>query len=158
MGRLTDYIIPFHSYSNGIYKFDYELDEEFFEHFPDSGIRQPELKVGVQMSKQERQIEFDFNLTGSVLLACDRCLEDYEQPIDGHFRLYGKFGEGRSEEELEVIWISPSMHQLDLSQYLYEFVVLSLPMRKVHPPGKNGKPGCDPGMLDLLNDLSVAKY
>ncbi len=47
MGRLTDYIIPFHSYSNGIYKFDYELDEEFFEHFPESGIRQPELKVAI---------------------------------------------------------------------------------------------------------------
>ncbi|MFO7615621.1 MAG: DUF177 domain-containing protein [Bacteroidales bacterium] len=137
--------------------FDYELNEEFFEHFPESGIRQPEVKIKLQMTKRERQIEFDFDLAGKVLLPCDRCLEDYEQEIDGQFKLYGKFGSGRSEEELDVVWITPEMYQLDLSQYLYEFVILSLPMRKVHPPRKGGKPGCDPEMLDLLNNLSVTK-
>lgn len=157
MGRLSEYIIPFHSYSNGIHEFDYELNEEFFEHFPESGIRQPEIRFKVRMVKRERQIEFDFELYGRVLLACDRCLEDYEQEIGGQYTLYGKFGSGRSDEEFDVVWIAPDMHQLDLSQYLYEFVILSLPMRKVHPAGSDGKPGCNPEMLNLLNNLSVTK-
>jgi uncharacterized metal-binding protein YceD (DUF177 family) len=153
--RFSEYIIPFSSYSNGLHEFEFELVDAFFLLFPESEIQKADVQVHVEMIRQERQLEFSFTLDGWVMLPCDRCLEDYEQPIEGEFDLYGKFGNGNNEDEFDVVWLPQDAYQIDLMQYLYEFVILSLPMRKVHPDKANGKPGCDPGMLDLLKNLSV---
>jgi uncharacterized protein len=153
--RFSEYIIPFSSCSNGVHEFEFELFDAFFVQFPESEIEKANVLVSVVMIKQERQLEFDFSLGGWVILPCDRCLEDYEQPITGEFSLYAKFGCGNNEDELDVVWLSQDAYQIDLSQYLYEYVILSLPMRKVHPDKTGGKPGCDPVMLDLLEKLST---
>jgi uncharacterized metal-binding protein YceD (DUF177 family) len=153
--RFSEYIIPFSSYSNGTHEFEFELVDAFFGQYPESEIRKADVHVSVELIKQERQLEFSFTLDGWVMLPCDRCLEDYEQPITGEFSLFGKFGHGNNEDEFDVVWLTQDAYQIDLSQYLYEYVMLSLPMRKVHPDGPDGKPECDPGMLDLLKNLSV---
>jgi len=153
--RFSEYIIPFSSYSNGLQGFEFELIDAFFGLFPESEIQKAEVLVHVEMIKQERQLEFSFTLNGWVLLPCDRCLEDYEQPVTGEFNLYAKFGHGNNEDEFDVVWLPHDAYQIDLSQYLYEYVMLSLPMRKVHPDKAGGKQGCNPGMLDLLKNLSV---
>jgi uncharacterized protein len=153
--RFSEYIIPFSSYSNGLHEFEFELVDAFFVRFPESEIQKADVLVKVDMIRQERQLEFSFTLSGWVILPCDRCLEEYEQPITGEFNLYGKFGHGNNEDEFDVVWLPQEAYQIDLLQYLYEYVMLSLPMRKVHPDKSGGKPGCDPGMLDILKNLSV---
>jgi len=153
--RISEYIIPFSSYSNGSHEFEFELVDAFFLPFSDSEIQKAEVLVAVDMIKQDRQLEFTFTLDGWVLIPCDRCLEEYEQPISGEFTLYAKFGNGDNDEEFDVVWLPQDAYQIDLMQYLYEYVMLSLPMRKVHPDEADGNPGCDPGMLELLQKLSV---
>jgi len=153
--RFSEYIIPFSSYSNGLHKFEFELVDAFFGLFPESGIQKADVLVKVEMIRQERQLEFSFTLNGRVMLPCDRCLEEYEQPVSSEFNLYGKFGNGNNEDEFDVVWLPNEAYQIDLMHYLYEYVILSLPMRRVHPDIAGGKPGCDPGMLDLLKKLSV---
>jgi uncharacterized metal-binding protein YceD (DUF177 family) len=153
--RFSEYIIPFSSYSNGLHVFEYELVDAFFGQFPESEIQKAAVLVKVEMIRQERQLEFDFTLSGWVMMPCDRCLEEYRQPVTGEFNLFGKFGHGNNEDEFDVVWISPDAHQIDLLQYLYEYVMLSLPMRKVHPDRPDGSPGCDQAMLDILKNFSV---
>lgn len=138
-----------------MHKFEFELVDAFFGQFPEGEVHQADVLVKVEMIRQERQLEFSFSLSGWVLLPCDRCLEEYEQPITGEFSLYGKFGHGNNDDELDVVWLTNDSYQIDLSQYLYEYVLLSLPMRKVHPGLGGGKAGCDPEMLGLLEKLSV---
>ena len=155
MKRFSEYIIPFSSYSNGLHEFEFELVDAFFGLFPESEIQKADVLVNVEMTKRERQLEFNFLLEGWVMQPCDRCLEEYEQPVAGEFNLYGKFGHGNNEDEFDVVWLPQEAYQIDLSQYLYEYVMLSLPLRKVHPDTAGGKPGCDPVMLDLLKNFSV---
>ena len=155
MKRLSEYIIPFSSYSNGIHEFEFELVDAFFGLTPEGDIQQAEVSVNVEMTKQDRQLEFSFLLDGWVLLPCDRCLEEYKQEITGEFNLLGKFGDGNNEDEFDVVWLPKEEYQIDLLQYLYEYVVLSLPMRKVHPDQADGKAGCNPEMLEILKKLSV---
>jgi uncharacterized protein len=152
--RFSEYIIPFSSYSNGLHEFEFELVDAFFGLFPESEIQKAEVLVHIAMIKQDRQLEFSFTLEGWVMLPCDRCLEEYEQPVNGEFDLYAKFGQGNNEDEFDVVWLTQDAYEIDLLQYLYEFVVLSLPLRKIHPD-KAGKPDCNPAMLDILKNLSV---
>jgi len=155
MNRFSEYIIPFGSCSNGLHSFEYELADEFFALFPESGVEKARVKVKVMLLKQERQLQLDFHLRGTVTLPCDRCLEDYEQPVSGEYTLYGKFGEGNSEDEDDIIWLQPEAYEVNVSKYLFEYVILSLPLRKVHPEKRGGKTGCNPEMLDILKNLSV---
>jgi len=155
MNRFSEYNIPFGSCSNGVHPFEYDLTDEFFSLFPDCGFEKARIHVKVSLLKQERQLQFDFHLEGVVVLPCDRCLEEYQQSLIGDYTLYGKFGEGNSEDELDVIWLRQEAQEVNISQYLYEYVILSLPMRKVHPDKPGGRPGCDPEMIDLLKNLSV---
>lgn len=155
MNRFSEYIIPFGSCSNGLHPFEYELTDEFFALFPESGVEKARVKVKVMLLKQERQLQLDIHLKGTVTQPCDRCLEEYEQPISGDYTLYGKFGEGNSEDEADIIWLHPEAYDVNVSKYLFEYVILSLPLRKVHPGRRGGKTGCNPEMLDLLKNLSV---
>jgi uncharacterized metal-binding protein YceD (DUF177 family) len=155
MNRFAEYIIPFGACSNGLHLFEYELNDKFFALFPGSGIEKTWVGVKVTLLKQERQLQLDFHLKGTVNLPCDRCLEEYEQPVSGDFTLYGKFGEGNSEDEDDIIWLQPEAYEVNISKYLFEFVILSLPLRKVHPGRRGSKNGCNPEMLDLLKNLSV---
>ena len=155
MNRLSEYIIPFGSCSNGLHLFEFELTDKFFALFPDSEAQKAAVSVQINLLKQERQLQLDFQLSGTVILPCDRCLEEYEQPVTGDFTLYAKFGHGNNEEEFDVVWLPFEAYQIDVSQYLFEYVILSLPLRKVHPDKRGGKPGCNPEMLDLLKNLSV---
>jgi uncharacterized metal-binding protein YceD (DUF177 family) len=51
------------------------------------------------------------------------------------------------------MWISPSEDMLDLTQYIYESIVLSLPYRRIHEEG-----GCNPEMLAAFTELSEEEF
>jgi uncharacterized metal-binding protein YceD (DUF177 family) len=69
--------------------------------------------------------------------------------------LYVRFGEDYTELEDNVIVIPREDNRINVSQYIYEFAILNLPIKRVHPLGKNGEPDCDPEMLDILKKHST---
>lgn len=99
-------------------------------------------------------MSFLFHFNGSVKLMCDRCLEDYDQPVEGNFRLIVKYGEEFQEISDEIIEIPFTEHRIDLSQYIYEYIQLMLPMKHVHPDDELGNSTCKSEMLEKLNELS----
>ncbi len=153
MGRINTFKIQFHSFGNGAHELLFEVNDSFFAFFEESDISKGQMKISVQMIKSERQMQFDFHLLGDVEVVCDRCLDTFNQAIDSKFTLYGKIGIGNSEDELEVVWIHPGDHEVDLADYVYEYIVLSLPIKKIHPEDEEGVTGCDPDMLDKLSEI-----
>jgi len=94
----------------------------------------------------------DFTMEGHIIVECDRCLEDLELPIDSYDELIVKFGDSEETETEEVIVVSPKEYELDVSQYIYEYISLQLPMRNVHDEEENGQT-CDPEILKALEKL-----
>jgi uncharacterized metal-binding protein YceD (DUF177 family) len=76
-------------------------------------------------------------------------------PIEFATKLFVKFGETNEEQTDEIIVLSFSEHEFDLKQYLYEYILLSLPYRKVHPNDKKGKSLCNKEMLKKLNEYVI---
>ena len=155
MARLNTFIIQFHSFGNGIHEFSFDVDDTFFAFFTDSEINHGKVDIKVVMKKDIRQLQFDISIKGFVQVPCDLCLDPYSQAIDSVYTLYGKYGEGKSEEELDVIWISDRDYEVDLASYIYEYIVLSLPMKRIHPDTPDGESGCDEDMLERLNDIVI---
>lgn len=83
--------------------------------------------------------EMNFTLEGTVIVPCDRCLDDMELPIETNNRLVVKFGREYAEESDEVVVIPEDEGAINVAWFLYEFIALAIPMKHVHAPGKCNK-------------------
>ncbi len=146
------YIIPLNGLTTGKTEYVWKVGKEFFESFENSEILDAELDATVVVEKSGRYVGVDCVVSGSVTVECDRCLGALEMPIDADIMLSVKFGDEESSEEhqegeREVIFVSDTEAELDLSQIIYDYVCLDLPMQRVHEDGE-----CDPEAVKHLSE------
>lgn len=153
--KVDSYRIPFKGLKEGDHTFDFEINNSFFENFQESEIKEGYLRAHIVLHKTVRMLTFDFMLKGTVHVPCDRCLEYFDLPITFQETLYVKFGHSRHEESANVLIIPKEDSFLNVSQYLFEYINLALPLRKVHPDDENGNSTCNPLMLKKLEELST---
>ena len=150
MGYLKQFVVPFSGLKVGNYTFTFEIDDRFFEHFEYSEISQGRIHVDVVLERQPRMMVFSFLIAGHVFIPCDRCGEMFSQPVDGEETLIVKYGPEHEEESEDILVIKEDEHELDLSQYIYEYIHLLLPMRKVHGTDENGNSLCNPDITSRI--------
>lgn len=153
MNYLSQYTLPFSGLSEGKHQFDFTVDDRFFAEFETSEVKKGELKIRVELEKRSTYLSLTFSISGTVELVCDRCLENFIFPVESNRKLLVKFSEKQVEDEAELIYLHPNDFQVEIAQYIYEFVILSLPIRRVHPDGENGESLCDPVMIKKLEEL-----
>lgn len=151
MKEVKEYLLPFSSLKMGKHHFDFQIDDAFFESYPESEIEQGSVKVFLTLTKQETLLQLDFEIEGSLRVVCDRCLEEFSFPIQKSERLIVKFGSDSQELSDDIIMIPYSETSLDLRQHLYEYIMLSLPMQRIHPDTEEGTAGCNPEIFQYLN-------
>ena len=150
---MSEFIIPFIGLKEGEHVFNYKIDTSFLKNFDNTEIKGVELSVEVKMIKNNNLLEFNFQLNGNVTVECDICLEDVTLPVDYHSYLIAK-RENVEDDEDEIIYLKPDESDIDISQFIYESIVFSLPLKRVHPD-KRGKNKCNPVMVKKLKSLLV---
>ena len=153
MNYLSQYTLPFSGLSEGKHQFDFKIDDRFFAEFEGSEVEKGDLEVAVELEKRSTYLRLSFSISGVVELVCDRCLENFSYPIKSKRELLVKFSEKPVEDEAELIYLHPTAFQVEAAQFIYEFVILSLPIRRIHPDGEDGKSLCDPVMIRKLEEL-----
>ena len=136
------YSIAYRGLKNGTHEFRFEVGKPLFEAFESSEIKDGRCVVEVTLERGE-----------TMLTADVRCLEDCRIPIDFEGQLLVKFSDEPREYDGEVLWLLPGEDEVDLSQYIYESIVLSLPYQRVHPEGE-----CDPEMLKRFRIVSDEEF
>src|SRR6185295_17256594 len=137
--------------STGQHTFDFTADDRFFARYEQSIVQHGKVDVSVTLLKQERVMVLDFSYEGWVRLTCHRCLEEFDSPLVGDNRLLVKWGSHTEEESDEIITIASGESELDVSQYIYEYINLMIPLRTVHPDDADGNSTCNPEILAILN-------
>jgi uncharacterized protein len=156
MNPLDRFRIEFGHLGAGEHEFQFEIDDTFFEQFEHSPVELGALDVLVTVNKDEQNMMLiDFTMEGTVTLPCDRCAEDLELEVSGYNELIVKFGENHEEESEDVVVLSGKEHSLNVAQYIYEYIVLMIPLRNVHPDDEEGKSTCDADALERLEKLRV---
>ncbi|MBM3403753.1 MAG: DUF177 domain-containing protein [Bacteroidetes bacterium] len=156
MDKTKPYHLHFGGLKPGMHHYTYAIDESFFELFEESEVKSGQIGVDVQLEKKEGMQILDFNIKGTVHLHCDRCYDFYDQPIKGNEQLIVKFADTVGEDE-EVVFLPFETKQINLAPYLYEYIHLLIPMRRIHPDDDTGHPTCNPAVLDKLEHLSTHK-
>ena len=142
MEQIALYTIAYKGLKNGSYDFDFQVDNKLFEAYEAEEILGGDCRVKVVLNRSESMLEAHVEIEGEVICECDRCLEECSIAIDYAGDLVVKFSDESDYYDGEVMWISPSEDMLNLTQYIYESIILSLPYSRVHKDGE-----CNPAML-----------
>ena len=146
-----NFIIPLNGLAAGENTFSWHTGKEFFEAFENTEVLDAELDVSVSVEKSGRYVGVDCAVDGYVTVSCDRCLEDLRMPIGTDIMLSVKFGEEESSEdhqegEREIVFVPEGDAELDLSQVIYDYVCLALPMQRHHNDGE-----CNPEAMRYIS-------
>jgi len=153
----TKYDIAFKGLPEGEHNYNFQINGKFFEHFEGSLVDNGEADIKVILEKRSAFLKLHLKIKGWVELMCDRCLDNYKQKIKQKTEIFVKFGEQEFEEGENVIWILPEEHNINLAQIIYEYTMLSIPLRHVHPKKKDGKRECNKEMLKKLKNYMRTK-
>jgi uncharacterized metal-binding protein YceD (DUF177 family) len=153
MNQLKDFLIPFVGLKLGKHSFEYQINNTFFENFDYNEYDNSEIKVNLVFDKKSTHLELNFKHKGFVNVPCDATGEMFDLIIKGKIRLIVQFGEEFNNDNEELLILPHGEFQIDISQYIYEMIVLSVPQRRVHPGIKDGTLKSE--ALDKLKQLQV---
>jgi uncharacterized metal-binding protein YceD (DUF177 family) len=156
MQAKREYVIQFVSLGLGVHEYEFSVQDSFFNDFEYSEVKQGNVQVQVQLLKQSHMMVLEFEISGTVKVPCDLCAAEFDLPIEGSYKLIVKVGgTDVGEDNDDIITIAANEHELDLSQYIYEYIILSIPSKRVHPLDENGESTCDKEVLKKLKGFLV---
>lgn len=146
MGYLSQFKISFSGLSQGLHEYNYLIDDKFFEEaqFSGSDVKKAKINLNIDLVKQSGMLTLTFKFVSEIQVTCDRCLNDNYIPVNGVQRLIVKFAEEREYEpkdDDEVLILAPSETELDIAQYIYEYINLLMPYQRIP--------------CEILNDFSL---
>ncbi|MDD4199620.1 MAG: DUF177 domain-containing protein [Paludibacter sp.] len=144
MSKFGQYNIILKEIADGVRAFEFDLNDEYFTKIDSPEVKRGNVKALVCVQKKNSTYELSFKLEGIILIPCDRCLDDMEQFIRHEEKIEVKFGSNYAEEN-EVVIVPESEGSINIAWFLYEFIVLNIPIKHVHPPGE-----CNKSMIDKL--------
>ena len=138
MSKFEQYNIRLKDLNDEIQQFEYDLNDEYFKKIDSEEVRKGNVKAKVTVQRKQNLYELKFLIEGSILIPCDRCLDMMEQSIQYKEKLQVKFGDKFSEED-EIVIVPESDGGINIAWFLYEFIVLNIPIKHVHPTGECNK-------------------
>ena len=135
--KAPDYKVNIIGLSQKAHHFDFDLDDGFFKLYGTSLLAGGRFSAGIALDKRETLIEVNFQIRGVAHLVCDRSLEPFDFPLEIQRKILFKYGEEEKELSEEIILITHKKVSLDIGQFLFELIVVSLPMKRLHPKFQN---------------------
>jgi len=131
--ELNQYDIDIYGLKEKQYDYDFESGSTFFKHLEQELIEDGYFKVHLTIDKSSTMLMLHFHIVGSIQLVCDRSLETFEEPIDIKERLILKYSDHDEELSEEIQLIRQDTTRINVAEYVFEFIALTIPMKKLHP-------------------------
>ena len=132
------YAIEVIKFKEGLHEVVFPIEDAFFQQVEENEILEKgNLTARVEINKGANRIELNFNITGKVQLTCDRSLEVFDQHLEITEKMIYKFGSEEKEIDESVTMITRDTPAIYVGQLLYEYILLALPIKKIHPAYRN---------------------
>jgi len=162
MSSRREFEIAFVGLKAGIHEFSYRITDKFFEAYQLQDFRNCEANVKLFLDKKNSFMLLKFEIGGKVDIACDRCGNKLPLDLWDEFNVLVKLVEepdlmNQQEEDPDVYYISKGESHLHVSDWIYEFVNLSIPMQRMCREEEIGGPHCNKEVLEMLKKLDLEK-
>ena len=151
MERTESFRIDLKALAQGATERVFNLDDSFFQSLEAAEVKRGCLQTTLVINRTDDYFDLSFYTKGSVVIPCDLCLEDMDQPIETENHLAVKMGESYAEDD-DLVTVAEHEGILDVAWFIYEFIELCIPIKHVHAPGK-----CNPAMIEKLKALSTTR-
>ena len=158
MGR-REYDIAFVGLKPGIHEYEYQVNDKFFEAYQQQDFHNCNANVKLSLDKKTGFILLKFEIGGGLEVTCDRC-GSAALPVNlwDEFNIVVKLVDdpevmNDQEEDPDVYYISRGESHLHISDWIYEFINLSIPMQKMCKEEEIGSEYCNNDVLDMLNKM-----
>jgi uncharacterized metal-binding protein YceD (DUF177 family) len=150
MEKKNEFLIPVSGLALGQHAYQFEINDDFFAGMDYSEVQQGKVSVKLDIDRQETMLTLHFDLKGFVRVPCDRCADEFDLPIESSQEFFLKLGTENAEESDDVAVVSAETSEYDIRPLVYEYIILAIPMHRVHPEGQ-----CNPAVLEMLNHEEV---
>ncbi len=151
MGKFDLYKIPLKGVTIERSDYDFVLDNDFFKKIDSPEVERGNIDVTLQVNKKPGFFELAFQLEGSVKVPCDRCLDDMDQEIKHSDVLQVKLGTDYLDDG-DMVIIPESDGYINIAWFLYEFIVINIPIKHFHAPSE-----CNKTMLSKLKQHIIKR-
>ncbi len=151
MGRLDKYNVELKDLKEPQARYQWTVDQDFFAVVEGDEVQKGKVDVNLIVSKASSLYRLDFSVTGTVVVTCDRCLDDMTLEIENSGELKVKLGVDFGDDG-DVVVVPEEQGFVNVAWYIYEFIALAIPIKHVHAPGK-----CNKGMMEKLDELTVGE-
>jgi uncharacterized metal-binding protein YceD (DUF177 family) len=155
MKKMKAYSISFSGLKIGKHHFEYQIDNSFFKDLDYQEFNGAQIKVALEFEKKSTLMELNFQAEGYVNVQCDLSNEPFEYPLEASLKLVVKFGDTFNDDHEEILILPHGEYELNVAQYIYEMIVLAMPLKKVHPGIADGTLKSE--ILQRLEELSPDK-
>lgn len=152
MKPLKEFTIPFVGLKIAKHHFEYKIEQAFFEYLEYEEFNNVNIRVEVELEKKTTLLELHFKASGYVNINCDLTNEPFNQAIKNEFDLVVKFGEEYNDENIDILIVPHGTYEINIQQYIYELIVLSVPVKRIHPGIEDGTLNSE--ILEKLEELS----
>lgn len=162
MKHEREFEIAWQGLKPGVSTFEYDIDDKFFkEDDVERDFKDLDAQVTLDFDKKNNFFLCHFDIDGSITVPCDRCGEDFKLRLWDEFdlviKLSGTEVEHDEDDDADVVFIPRNETVLNVRDWIYEFLMLSIPLQKVHPDKADGSYGCSEEVLKLLNNLTASE-
>ena len=155
MSRSNQYSLKFIGLKDGNHKFEYNLDNSFFIKHNYLDFNSCNINVVIELIKKSAVLELNIIGDGITNINCTLSNEPFDYMINSKMKVLVKFGEKYDDSNDEIIILPHGSHTVELDQLFYEMIILSMPIRNVHPAVEDGSLKSD--ILNRLKDFDINK-
>ena len=160
MANRRAFEIAFVGLKPGIHQFNYELDDKFFVEKGAQDFANATASVKLTLEKNTGFMLLKFEVGGKADVSCDRCGNPLKIDLWDEFKMLVKLVDNpdemnEQEEDPDVFYISRNESHLDVSDWIYEFVMLSVPLQKMCNEKDMGGPQCNNEVLEKLKAMEA---
>ncbi len=158
MSHRREFEIAFVGLKPGIHEYTYEITDKFFTEFQQQDFKNCKATIKLTLDKNNGFMLLKFELGGSLEVICDRCNNDLPIELWDEFNIIVKMVEepelmNEQEDDPDVYYISRTESHLHLSNWIYEFINLSIPMQKVCNFENMDGPHCNKAAKEMLKKM-----
>lgn len=160
MANKREFEIAFVGLKPGVHEFNYEVDNKFFAEKGVTDFTSCQANIKLSLDKKSGFMLLKFEVGGKAEVSCDRCGNPLPMDIWDEFNMLVKLVENpdemnAQEEDPDVYYISRTESHVDVSDWIYDFVLLSFPMQKMCSDEEIGGPQCNNEVLQKLKAMEV---
>ncbi len=161
MSSRREFEIAFVGLKPGVHEYEYRITDRFFEAYQQQDFKNCDVQVKLFLEKNQGFMILRFEVVGKVDVQCDRCGNPLPLDLWDEFKVLVKLVEdpeimNLEEEDPDVYYISRTESHLHISDWIYEFINLSIPVQRMCKEDEIGRPQCNPEVLAMLKKLDAS--